>query len=199
VKGIALSGLIAGLCAAGSMVAADGAAGPAGKDPMDPTARKGAADAPDPSTLFAPDAPDLIGKAAPAFTLPRSSGEPMSLEALKGKVVVLNFWASWCKPCVEELPSLERLRRQLKGAPVEIVGVSVDESWEPVKKLTQQRPVQFNILLDTSKSVPERYGTSRFPETFILDREGRVKRKLIGAQIWDRGDFVTYLKQLAKE
>lgn len=139
----------------------------------------------------------LIGKPAPDFSLPLRNGQTLSLESLRGKVVVLNFWATWCPPCIEEIPALNRLHRQLKGLPVEVVGISVDDNWGEIEKLTMKRPVMFTLALDVPRGVPTRYGTSKFPETFILDKEGKVARKLIGAQLWDRGDFIAYLKNLA--
>lgn len=168
----------------GSVSTGAGNAGMAGKAPAG-------------GILMPATAPDLIGKPAPDFQASLRSGVPLGKDALRGKVVVLNFWATWCPPCIEELPSLERLRRQLKGLPVEIVGLSVDDSWEPIEKLTKERPIRFTLALDIARSVPGAFGTEKFPETYILDKNGVVVRKLIGAQIWDRGDFVAFLRELA--
>lgn len=141
----------------------------------------------------------LLNQPAPDFSLQQRNGETLSLTGLKGKVVVLNFWATWCAPCVEEIPALNRLYRQLKGLPVELVGISVDNGWAEVDKMLLKRPIQFKVALDTAQGVPTRYGTSKYPETFVINKQGVVVRKLIGAQLWDRGDFVAYLRKLAAE
>ncbi len=140
----------------------------------------------------------VIGEQAPAFVLRLEDGRTVRNQDLVGKVVVLNLWASWCAPCIDEIPSLERLRKQLAGADVWIVGVSVDRTWEEVRKVVSQTGAHFDMALDPDQNVARAFGTSKFPETYILDKNGKVVRKLIGVQIWDRGDFVASLRTLAE-
>ncbi len=138
------------------------------------------------------------GEPAPPFVLEMDSGQRLTSADLRGKVVVLNLWASWCPPCLEELPSLERLRRQLDGSNVVVIGVSVDKDWADVRKVVEKTGAKVTMALDPEQKVARSFGTSKFPETYILDRNGVVVRKLIGEQIWDRGDFVTYLQALGR-
>lgn len=136
---------------------------------------------------------------APAFKIKNKEGVEISLDTLKGNIVVLNFWATWCPPCLEEFPSLERLRHHLRNEKVKILALSVDESWDPVDKLLLDHKAKFDIFLDSSKTIPAMYGTSKFPETFIIDKDGKVDKIFIGAQIWDRGDIIQYIKELSKK
>ncbi len=141
----------------------------------------------------------LIGAVAPPLTARDREGRPIDLESFRGRVVVLNFWATWCPPCLEELPSFERLKNQLEGSPVDIVGISVDEGWEEIDKVLEKHPVTFLLGLNSDREDPARYGTVKFPETFIIDKQGKVVRKFVGAQIWDRGDQVARLIELAED
>ncbi len=138
------------------------------------------------------------GDPAPPFDVQTRDGSHLTSSDLHGKVVVLNLWASWCPPCLEELPSLERLRRQMVGTDVVIVGVSVDKSWEDVDKVVKETGVAITMALDPAQDVARAYGTDKFPETYVINPKGVVVRKFIGEQIWDRGDFVNYFRELAK-
>jgi cytochrome c biogenesis protein CcmG, thiol:disulfide interchange protein DsbE len=137
--------------------------------------------------------PPRIGNAAPEFTI-TDSQHTVSLDQLRGKPVVLNFWATWCPPCVEELPSLLQLHKEL-GDRVTILAVSEDADDAAYKEFLQQHGVDLLTVRD-SRHENEIYGTFKFPETFILDRNGKIVRKFIGATDWTSPDIVDYLKKL---
>jgi peroxiredoxin len=142
--------------------------------------------------------PTLAGKTAPgfAFTL---DGRPMQLSDLRGKVVVLNFWASWCPPCVEETPSLNRLQTRISPRGGMVLGISVNEEDRDYQKFLQDQKVNFPTYRDSAKKINAEYGTTIFPETYIIDRKGRIARKVIGPQEWDAGDNYAFLDSLLQE
>jgi thiol-disulfide isomerase/thioredoxin len=123
-------------------------------------------------------------------------GRPASLAALRGRVVVLNFWASWCPPCVEEMPSLERLHRKLGPDGLVVLGVSVDENPTVYENFLRTSGVTFPNLRDPEKRLAARYGTFMYPETYIIGRDGRLVRKIIGAQRWNDPQMVEFLNGL---
>ena len=118
--------------------------------------------------------PSLMGAPAPDFTLTTLAGKPLSLSSLKGKAVVLDFFASWCGPCRDELPSLVALEKRYRGQGVQVVGISLDDSAEPVRKLVREFQVPYPVALGDEK-LAERYGgILGLPVVFVIDREGRV-------------------------
>lgn len=128
----------------------------------------------------------MVGDSAPEFSLPGLNGGQASLSAYKGRVVMVHFWATWCPPCVEEMPSLERLYKSFPGGAFEILGVNVDEGGPvTVSSFIQRHGVSFPILLDPQRSIPTMYGTFKFPESYIIDREGVVREKIIGPRDWN--------------
>ncbi len=125
------------------------------------------------------------GDRAPEFRLPAPNGQYVSLADLRGKVVMVHFWATWCPPCVEELPTLAKLYGELMGKDFELLAVSVDEGGaQAVASFLQQNGLNVPVLLDPEWSTAGRYGTFKFPETYILDREGIVRYKVIGPRDW---------------
>jgi peroxiredoxin len=133
------------------------------------------------------------GQEAPDFTLKDASGRSFTLSALRGRPVLLNFWATWCAPCVEEMPSLENLVGRV-GDRLNIITVSVDEDWETVKKFFP-RGTSLSVLLDTSKEIPKKYGTEKFPETFLIDSTGRLQQLFYQAK-WDSAEAALCLESL---
>jgi peroxiredoxin len=125
------------------------------------------------------------GDQAPEFRLRTLDGRPVTLSSMRGKVVMVHFWATWCPPCVEELPTLDRLFRSMAGGDLEILAVSVDEGGaETVGRFMQRNGLTLPVLLNPDQSVSRAYGTLKFPETYLVDREGIVRRKIIGAADW---------------
>jgi peroxiredoxin len=137
----------------------------------------------------------IAGKSAPQFTFDQN-GKPMRLADLRGKVVVLNFWATWCPPCVEETPALNRLQQRIASRGGMVLGVSVDEDAAAYARFLVQQGVIYPTYRDASKKIALDYGTSMYPETYIVDRSGRIARKIIGPQEWDSPELVAYLDSL---
>jgi peroxiredoxin len=143
--------------------------------------------------------PDPIrpGQAAPGFTLPRlDDGAPLSLADLRGKVVLLNFWATWCKPCEDEMPAMQRLHDALAGPGFELVAVSLDEQREPVAAFRDRLALRFPILLDPAKKVSTAYQTYRYPESYLIDAEGRILARYIGPRDWDASVYHERIRRL---
>lgn len=137
--------------------------------------------------------PGNIGKVAPAFVM--SDGrETVDLSLFRGKVVVLNLWASWCAPCVEELPSLLALQKKMPG--LVVVAVSTDQDDVVYRKFLVQHHVDVLTVRDADQKVNALYGTVQIPETYIIDRQGVMRRKFIGAQDWTGSEIEDYLGKL---
>jgi peroxiredoxin len=139
--------------------------------------------------------PSMAGKPAPDFSF-TLEGKPARLADLRGKVVVLNFWATWCPPCVEEMPSLNRLHAQIAVQGGLVLGISVDDSPEAYERFLQQHNITFPNYRDPAKRINATYGTFMYPETYIIARDGRIARKIIGPQNWQSSDLLAYLKRL---
>ena len=124
----------------------------------------------------------LLGRPAAAFALTTFAGSPVSLESLRGKVVLLNFWASWCVPaCYDEAPALERTWRDYKDKGVVVVGVDIQDQEEAARKFLAQFGHSFPNAPDPGGRVAVDYGVYGVPETFFIDRKGRVRFKQVGA------------------
>jgi cytochrome c biogenesis protein CcmG/thiol:disulfide interchange protein DsbE len=140
--------------------------------------------------------PGQIGKAAPVFAV--SDGlQSVDLAKLRGRVVVLNFWASWCAPCIEEMPSLEALQQQMPQ--VQVVLVASDETFTEYQTYLQRRPLKLLTVFDEKQASNALYGSFRYPETYIIDKQGVVRRKLIGPQDFSSPEIVNQLKKLAAD
>jgi thiol-disulfide isomerase/thioredoxin len=131
------------------------------------------------------DGPLRRGQRAPDFALRDAAGKAWSLAALRGKPVLLHFWASWCAPCVREMPSVGRLSRRL-GDALTVLTVSVDESFDEVKRFFP-RGTNLPVLLDSDKQTATLFGTERFPESFLIDSTGRLEH-LFHETDWDHPD-----------
>jgi peroxiredoxin len=139
------------------------------------------------------DHPGNIGKPAPLFTI--SDGkQSVDLARLRGKVVVLNLWASWCAPCVEELPSLLELQRRNPG--LVVVGISIDQDEDVYRAFLAKNHVDLLTVRDADERINALYGTVQIPETYIIDRNGVIRRKLVSAQNWTSPEIEDYLRRL---
>jgi cytochrome c biogenesis protein CcmG/thiol:disulfide interchange protein DsbE len=124
----------------------------------------------------------LVGRAAPAFTLTAFDGAPVSLEAQRGRVVVVNFWASWCYPaCYEEAPVLEAGWRRLRERGVVVIGVAIQDKDEDSRRFIRQFGLTFPNAPDPGGRTSIDYGVYGVPETFVIDRRGVIRRKHVGA------------------
>ncbi len=128
-----------------------------------------------------------VGSAAPDFdAVQLPTGRPASIEDYRGKVVLLNIWATWCAPCKVEMPSMEHLHRKLAGTDFRLVAVSVDEEDSTVvDKFVKDLGLTFEILHDRDGSIRRIYQTTGVPESFVIDRDGVIVKKVIGAADWD--------------
>jgi cytochrome c biogenesis protein CcmG/thiol:disulfide interchange protein DsbE len=148
--------------------------------------------------LVAEPAPDPIrpGQPAPPFELPLLDGGNVSLESLRGRVVLLNFWATWCKPCEAEMPAMERLHQTLAGGDFELLAVSTDAGRDEVVAFQQKMKLTFPIALDPSKRVSNEYQSYRFPESYLIDREGKILSRYIGPRDWDSPVYVDRMRRV---
>lgn len=142
----------------------------------------------------------LVGDPAPVFTFPGLDGKMVSLTDYKGKVVFLNIWATWCPPCREEMPSMEKLYRQLKGEDFEILAVSIDATGaKAVGPFMKEYGLSFPALLDTGGTIQNLYGTTGLPESFIIGREGLIEEIVIGPKDWSTPEVVRYFRDLLQK
>lgn len=133
---------------------------------------------------------------APDFTLTDMAGNKVSLAQFKGKVVILNFWATWCPPCREEMPSMEQLYRDYSAKGLVMLAINVDKKHEMLAKFLKKTPYSFDILLDPQGTVTTQYGVARFPESFVIDRNGIIVEKIIGGRDWLSGPLFEKIKFL---
>lgn len=137
-----------------------------------------------------------VGDTAPDFKVVTESGRTVTPENFGGKLLVLNFWASWCQPCLQEVPSLEVFSRQFAPEGVVVLGVSVDKNEKLYRQFLKQFPVTFQVARDPSWDIAANYGTFQLPETYIIDSSGKVVQKVIAAQNWMNPDFVQSIKKM---
>ena len=119
------------------------------------------------------------------------------MRSLRGHPVFLNFWATWCPPCTEEMPSMETLAVGIEslGSDIRTVAVSVDENWDVIQRFFV-KGTKLGVLLDESRDVPKRYGTTQFPETYFIDARGFVRHYFINKRDWSRPEVVACLESL---
>jgi peroxiredoxin len=139
--------------------------------------------------------PSRIGMAAPDFTL-HNSDQTVTLSQFKGQVLVLNFWATYCAPCVEELPSLVQMQQHMKARGVTVLAVSIDEDENSYRRFLRDHNVTLLSVRDPEQKSNGLYGTSKIPETYIIDRNGVVRRKFIGAVDWTEPEVIDFLERL---
>lgn len=137
---------------------------------------------------------------APDFSLKSLDGKTVKLSDLRGKVVLVHFWATWCPACIEEMPTLQALSNKFTGTNLTILAISVDEGGaDIVSSFMHRNKLSLTTLLDSNQSVTSRYGTFKFPETYVIDRTGVVRYKAIGAYDWTQPDNVRALNSLLAE
>jgi peroxiredoxin len=136
----------------------------------------------------------LQNREAPDFELPDATGKKWSLRSLRGRPVLLNFWATWCPPCVDEVPSIEDLARSV-GSDAVVLAVSLDEDWDALKRFFP-RGTPLPVLLDLSKEVPKKYGTEKYPETYLIDSKGQVRHYFINTRKWNQPEAAQCLESL---
>jgi thiol-disulfide isomerase/thioredoxin len=133
---------------------------------------------------------------APDFTATRLDGSPVRLGALKGKVVFLNFWATWCPPCREEMPSMEALYQRFRGRDLEFLAVDIQEDKDKVAAFMKEYGLSFPAALDNTGRISGEYGIRGIPATFIIDREGNVIASVVGGRDWNTQAVIDALELL---
>jgi len=142
------------------------------------------------------EADQIDGKPAFSFRLPARGGGEVDLSSLRGKIVLVNFWATWCPPCREEMPSLSRLAQSFDPQSFEVVTVSVDDGWEPIEKFLAVPRTPYRVALDEGGKVSRTYGTTKFPESYLVDRDGKLRLKFVGPRNWTDPNIATLLQEL---
>jgi peroxiredoxin len=141
----------------------------------------------------------VAGDMAPDFQLEDTKGNRISLSSLRGKVVMVNFWATWCPPCIEEMPSMDRLNKFMAEEDFVMLAINTEKDGRIVMpEFLKKTPYDFPILYDDQGTVQQQYGVYKFPESFIVGKDGTVVEKIIGPLDWSSPKTVAYLKSLAK-
>lgn len=148
-----------------------------------------------------PLAPDdgapQVGHPLPDFNLPDLQGSGVQLLALRGKVVFINIWATWCPPCVEEMPTIQRLYDRLHERGLEILAISIDAlGAQVVAPFMQQYGLTFPALLDPTGSIERLYRTGGVPESFVIDKQGRLVEKVVGPHDWSHPQMIAMFERL---
>ena len=136
---------------------------------------------------------------APDFTLESLDGEHVRLEELRGQVVLINFWASWCGPCRQEMPVLDRLHQRYQSTGFTVLGVNVEGEAAPAKSIVDKTAVTFPVLIDAGQSVSKLYDLKAMPSTVVVDRDGKVRFVHRGYKPGDEEKYVEVVKSLILE
>ena len=123
----------------------------------------------------------------------------MDLKELRGRVVLVNFWATWCEPCRDEMPSLERLREEMKGRPFEVLAVNYGESNAKVRGFVEREKLSVPVLLDPEKEAAGRWNAKGLPMTFLVDARGRIRYWVFGERDWGEGEAREHVRKLLDE
>jgi len=144
--------------------------------------------------------PIQLGLEAPNFTFPDLNGQRVTLFDHRGKVVLVNIWATWCPPCRQEMPSMQRLYEKFRGKNLEILAVSIDSNGrEAVDPLMRKIDLTFPVLLDPKETIKPLYGITGVPESFIVDKEGILVKKIIGPIDWSTPEVFLFFRDLMQK
>ena len=134
---------------------------------------------------------------APDFTLPGLNGELISLSEFKGNVVLINIWATWCPPCVYEMPSMEKLHQQFKNEKFKILAISIDsQGAKAVAPFMKNHNLTFQALIDPAGTIRTSYGVNSIPQSFIIDKQGHLLKKIIGPIDWATPEVFRFFREL---
>jgi peroxiredoxin len=137
----------------------------------------------------------LQGRDAPDFSLSDATGRKVTLSSQKGHPVAVNFWATWCPPCIDEVPSLEAMANTIEGTDMRLLAVSVDDSWDAIRHFFV-KGTKIGVLLDESHNVPGTFGTKQYPETYFVDAKGQVRYYFANKRNWSKPEAVACLESL---
>jgi peroxiredoxin len=137
----------------------------------------------------------VIGQPVPEFALTDIKGREWRLSELRGKVIFINFWASWCRPCLEEMPSMEVLNRRLPDTSFQMLAILYNDRPEFANTVAEKIGFTAPIIVDTGSEMGSQYGITGVPETFIVDTQGVLREKFIGPQKWDSPETMAMLEQ----
>jgi thiol-disulfide isomerase/thioredoxin len=139
------------------------------------------------------------GKPTPALVLTDLGGERVDLRSLHGRVVLVNFWATWCEPCIAEMPSIQRLRQKLSGQPFEVLAVNYGEARPKIEAFLRKAGLSLHVLLDPDKEAAEGWGAKGLPMSFLLDARGQVRYWVFGERDWSEGESLKAVEKLVAE
>jgi peroxiredoxin len=141
-----------------------------------------------------------LGRPAPNFAYPGLDGKTLSLSDYRGKVVLVNIWATWCRPCIDEMPSMEKLYNKLKGEDFEILAVSIDaQGHKAVTPFMRTYKLTFPALIDSEATIQNLYKATGIPESFIINKNGILVKKIIGSLNWDTPEVLRFFRNLIKK
>ncbi len=149
------------------------------------------------SALAAPppwEVEELMNKPAPDFSLNKLDGTTLNLSSLKGKVILVNFWATWCGPCLAEMPSLNALYAKFKRSDVEVIAISIDEKKDTITSFLKKFSFDFPIVHDPELNIANSYKVFAYPTTFLIDKNGILQKKYIGEQDWIKEEIILEIK-----
>lgn len=136
------------------------------------------------------------GDRAPKFKVVTEDGKTLTPTDFGGKLLVLNFWASWCDPCIRETPSLEEMSRLLAGKGVVVLGISTDTNEKRYKNFLSRYGISFETSRDPSADIATSYGTLQFPDTYIIDSNGKVVEKIVNWQDWTKPEVLADIQKM---
>ena len=152
-----------------------------------------------PATVFSANVFSYQEEIPASFTLPDLSDEQHSMSDYRNKVVLVNFWASWCPPCIYELPELTHLKEQMSDQPFEILAINVGEKKYKVRKFTKLVNFELSVLLDTSKTLFDEWQIKTLPTSYLIDADGNIRYRIRGNPGWDTPETLTLIQQLITE
>jgi len=136
------------------------------------------------------------GDTAPKFTIKTENGQQIGRSEFPGKLLMVNFWATWCPPCIEEMPSLNQFAQDMKPQGVTVLGISIDRNEKAYREFLQRNQLQFLVARDPEENISSSYGTFKWPETYLINREGKVVQKYIGPRDWTDPKVVNSIRAL---
>lgn len=137
-----------------------------------------------------------VGDSAPDFQITADDGKKISRSDFGGRLLVLNFWATWCPPCIQEMPSLDAFQQRMRGKGVVVLGISVDKNERSYREFLRRAKVSFITARDPEAEISSSYGTFKYPETYVIDREGKVLEKFIGPEDWLAPQLIARIEKL---